>query len=162
MRTCIYPGSFDPITNGHLDIINRAVRIFDKLIVAVGNNENKKPLFTVEERVAFIRQAVNDSKNIAVESFSGLLVDFARKRDAIAIIKGLRALTDFEFEFQYALLNKDLDADIETVFMMTNIKYSYLSSSIVKEIAINNGSINELVPECIMEDILKKIRRNGG
>ena len=153
----VYPGSFDPITNGHLDIIYRAVCICDRLIVAVGSNESKKPTFTVEERIELIQAAVGDRSNIQITGFTGLLADFVRKAGAKAVIKGLRAMSDFEYEFQMALLNKKLEPDMETLFMMTNVNYSYLSSSAVKEIARNGGCIEGLVPDCIRERIVKKL-----
>jgi len=153
----IYPGSFDPITNGHLDIITRAVHICDKLIVAVGSNESKKPVFTVEERIDMIKSSIGDMENVEVTSFSGLLVDFARKVNAKTIIKGLRAITDFEYEFQMALLNKKLEPEMETLFMMTNVKYSYLSSSAIREIARNGGCIEGLVPDSIRDKIMRKL-----
>lgn len=153
----IYPGSFDPITNGHLDIITRAARICDKLIVAVGNNESKKHAFTVDERIDLIKHVLKGRDDIVVTSFSGLLVDFAKKRGSKTIIKGLRAMSDFEYEFQMALLNKNLEPDMETLFMMTNVSYSYLSSSAVKEIARNGGNIEGLVPDCIKDKIIKKL-----
>lgn len=155
---CVYPGSFDPVTNGHIDIINRAARICDKLIVAVGSNETKKPAFTVDERINLIRQAVGGLLCIEVTSFSGLLVDFLKKMGAKTVIKGLRAMSDFEYEFQMALLNKSLDPDIETLFMMTSVNYSYLSSSAVKEIARNGGNIDGLVPDCIKQRIFDKLK----
>jgi len=155
---CVYPGSFDPVTNGHLDIINRAVRICDKLIVAVGSNETKKPAFTANERIDMIREAAGGLPCIEVTSFSGLLVDFVKKMGSKTVIKGLRAMSDFEYEFQMALLNKSLEPDIETLFMMTSVNYSYLSSSAVKEIARNGGNIEGLVPDCIRERIFKKLR----
>lgn len=154
---CVYPGSFDPITNGHLDIISRAIKICDKLIVAVGSNESKKPAFSVDERIEFIKCALGGQPDIEVTSFSGLLVKFLKKVGAKAVIKGLRAMSDFEYEFQMALLNKTLEPDIETLFMMTGVNYSYLSSSAVKEIAKNGGSINGLVPECIKDRIVRKL-----
>lgn len=153
----VYPGSFDPITNGHLDIITRAVRICDKLIVAVGSNESKKPAFTVDERMDFIKCALESSEDITVTSFSGLLADFVKKMGSKTVIKGLRAMSDFEYEFQMALLNKNLEPDMETLFMMTGVRYSYLSSSAVKEIAKNGGKIDGLVPECIRERIVNKL-----
>ena len=153
----VYPGSFDPITNGHLDIITRAVRICDKLIVAVGSNESKKPAFTVDERMDFIKCALENSEDITVTSFSGLLADFVKKMGSKTVIKGLRAMSDFEYEFQMALLNKKLEPDMETLFMMTGVRYSYLSSSAVKEIAKNGGKIDGLVPECIRERIVNKL-----
>ncbi len=153
----VYPGSFDPITNGHLDVINRAVRLCDKLIVAVGTNISKKPAFSVEERMDLIRASVGENEKISVMSFSGLLVDFARKNNSKIIIKGLRAMSDFEYEFQMALLNKQLDSDMETLFMMTSVNYSFLSSSVVKEIAINGGNIEGLVPDSIKDRIIKKL-----
>ena len=156
LKICVYPGSFDPVTNGHMDIIKRAAKISDKLIVAVLVNNSKNPVFSLEERVDFLKRALEGYDNIEVESFSGLLVDFIKKKKANAIIKGLRAVSDFEYELQMALLNKTLDPDVETLFMMTSINYSYLSSSAVKEIARNGGNIGDLVPECIREDILKK------
>lgn len=155
----VYPGSFDPITNGHLDIILRASKLCDKLIVAVGRNESKKPSFTVEERIDFIRSSLEGRDDIVVTSFSGLLADFVRKTGAKTVIKGLRAMSDFEYEFQMALLNKNLEPDMETLFMMTNVNYSYLSSSAVKEIAKNGGNIEGLVPECIREKVIKKLTR---
>lgn len=154
---CVYPGSFDPLTNGHLDIISRAAKICDKLIVAVGSNEGKRPAFSVDERIEFIKHVLEGQPNIEVTNFSGLLVDFLRKMGAKTIIKGLRAMSDFEYEFQMALLNKNLDPDIETLFMMTSVNYSYLSSSAVKEIAKNGGSIDGLVPDCLKERIIKKL-----
>jgi len=153
----VYPGSFDPITNGHLDIITRAFRICDKLIVAVGSNESKKPAFTVDERIALIKCALDGREDIIVTSFTGLLADFVKKMGSKTVIKGLRALSDFEYEFQMALLNKNLEPDMETLFMMTSVNYSYLSSSAVKEIARNGGKIDGLVPECIKDRIVNKL-----
>ena len=158
----VYPGSFDPITNGHLDIITRASEICDKLIVAVGSNESKKPAFSVEERIEFIKCALEGRNDIVVTSFSGLLADFVKKADAKTVIKGLRAMSDFEYEFQMALLNKNLEPDMETLFMMTSVNYSYLSSSAVKEIARNGGKIDGLVPECIKERIISKLAVKHG
>lgn len=153
----VYPGSFDPITNGHLDVITRAARICDRLIVAVGSNEIKKPAFDVNERIDLIKCALEGRKDITVISFSGLLADFVKKMGSKTVIKGLRAMSDFEYEFQMALLNKNLEPDMETLFMMTSVNYSYLSSSAVKEIARNGGKIDGLVPECIKERIVKKL-----
>lgn len=153
----VYPGSFDPITNGHLDVINRAVRICDKLIVAVGSNESKKPVFTVEERIDLIRSTVGDRDDIQVTGFNGLLADFLSKMGSKTVIKGLRAISDFEYEFQMALLNKKLEPEMETLFMMTNVNYSYLSSSAVREIARNGGNIDGLVPDCIKDRIITKL-----
>ncbi len=156
MKICVYPGSFDPVTNGHLDIIKRASALCDKLIVAVLTNGSKNPTFTVAERISFLKSVTEDISNIEIESFSGLLVDFIKEKNANAIIKGLRAVSDFEYELQMALLNKILDPKIETLFMMTSINYSYLSSSSVREIASHGGNIEELVPEAIKDDIMKK------
>ena len=153
----VYPGSFDPITNGHLDIITRAARLCDSLIVAVGSNESKKPAFTVEERIDLIKCTLEGREDIMVTSFSGLLADFVKKMGSKTVIKGLRAMSDFEYEFQMALLNKNLEPDMETLFMMTNVNYSYLSSSAVKEIAKNGGNIDGLVPECIKDRVVKKL-----
>lgn len=152
------PGSFDPITNGHLDIIDRASKLCNKVIVAVLNNTNKKPVFTLEERLDFLTRVFEGRPNIEVDSFSGLLIEFMKKKKATVIIKGLRAVSDFEYEFQMALLNKNLDHDIETMFMMTNINYSYLSSSAVKELARFGGNIDGLVPDCIKDDVLRKFK----
>ncbi|MGI6669181.1 MAG: pantetheine-phosphate adenylyltransferase [Acetivibrionales bacterium] len=155
----VYPGSFDPVTNGHLDIIERASVICDKLIVAVGNNERKRYEFSIDERVELIKLALGDRDDILVTDFSGLLADFAREMGAKAVIKGLRAVSDFEYEFQMALLNKILEPSLETLFMMTSVKYSYLSSSAVKEIARNGGNIDGLVPDCIKDIVTAKLTR---
>jgi len=156
LKICIYPGSFDPVTNGHLDIIQRAVEIVDKLIVAIGDNVAKKSSFTLEERLELLRLCLKDYPKVEIGSFSGLLVDYAREKNATLIVRGLRAVSDFESEFQMALMNKHLDPNIETLFMMTNVSYSYLSSSSVKEIARMGGSIEGLVPDCIKDRIEKK------
>jgi pantetheine-phosphate adenylyltransferase len=156
---CVYPGSFDPLTNGHLDIIYRASLIFGKLVVAVGSNESKKAVFSVEERMQLIKSALGSRDDVEVTSFSGLLMDFCRKVGARTVIKGLRAMSDFEYEFQMALLNKNLEPDIETLFMMTGVNYSYLSSSAVREIASNGGNIEGLVPDIIRERIEAKFKR---
>lgn len=158
MKTFIYPGSFDPVTNGHLDIILRAAALCDKLIVAVGDNVNKATTFSKQERIELLRTAIGDVSGITVEPLDGLLTDFAKKKNSKTIIKGLRALSDFEYEFQMALLNKILDSEIETLFMMTNVKYSYLSSSAVKELARNAGKIEGLVPESIRDRVLDKFK----
>lgn len=161
LRIFVYPGSFDPVTNGHLDIIDRASKICDKLIVAVLKNRSKTPVFTMEERVSFIKEILDERPDIEIIPFSGLLVDFMKAHKATTVIKGLRAVSDFEYEFQMALLNKDLDPDIETLFMMTNIKYSYLSSSAVRELASYGGNIKDLVPEIIVERIYKKFKNES-
>lgn len=154
----MYPGSFDPVTNGHLDIIQRASRIYDKLIVGVLNNPSKKtPMFSVEERIDLIRSVTADIPNVEVDSFTGLLVDFAKAKGAQVIVKGLRTVADFEYEFQMALLNKALNPEYETVFLMTDTKYSYISSSMVKELAGFKGDLTGLVPGEIIEKIKEKI-----
>ncbi len=156
MRVAVYPGSFDPITNGHLDIIERASKIFDKVVVGVLNNKNKKPQFTAAERVSLIRAVTGHLENVEAASFDGLLVDFAGRHGANVIIKGLRTVNDFEYEFQMALLNKTLSDDCETMFMMTNSKYSYISSSMVKELAGYNGNLEGIVPSEIIQYIKEK------
>lgn len=143
----VCPGSFDPVTLGHLDIIKRGAKIFDEVYVCVLNNSSKKPLFTVEERCELIRQATKELPNIKVESFHGLLVDYAKQKEAKVILRGLRAVTDFEYEMQGTSMNKVLDDEIETFFMMTNNQYSFLSSSIVKEVAKYHGAVTDLVPK---------------
>ncbi|MBF2580250.1 pantetheine-phosphate adenylyltransferase [Listeria welshimeri] len=158
-KIAVIPGTFDPITNGHLDIIERAAKIFDVLYVAVLNNSSKKPLFTVEERMEMIKQVTAHLPNVAVESASGLTVDYAVKRGATAIVRGLRAVSDFEYEMQIASMNRTLNAEIETFFVMTNTKYSFLSSSMVKEVAQYHGDISELVPEMVNRAIQVKFNK---
>ena len=159
MRTGVYPGSFDPLTNGHLDIIRRASKLFDRLVVGVLVNDSKKnPLFTMEERVALIKKATKDIPNVEVGSFRGLLVDFVKENGAVAIVKGLRAVSDYEYELQMAALNRHIDSDIDTIFLMADIQNSFLSSSVVKEVAWHGGSIDGLVPKEIEEDIVRSIR----
>ncbi len=145
----IYPGSFDPATNGHADVIARASRLFDRVIIAVGRNAQKQPLFSVEERVALLQESCQNMPNVTAEPFDGMLVDFARGHGARVIIKGLRAVSDFEYEFQMALANRHLAPDVETLFLMTSAHHLYLSSSIVKEIARLNGDLTGLVPDAV-------------
>ena len=156
MNVAIYPGSFDPITNGHLDIITRGSKIYDKLIVAVLVNMDKKCLFTIEERVELIKRVTKDLANVEVLSFDGLLVDFAKLNNSKVILKGLRTMSDFEYEFQMALMNSKLDSEIETVFMMTSSAYSYVSSSSVKQVAKFGGSIEGLIPEELIKEVMDK------
>ncbi len=158
MRIAVYPGSFDPITNGHLDVIKRASRLYDKLVVGVLSNGNKTPLFSVEERVAMITSVTNSIENVEVDTFEGLLVDFAASKNATVIVKGLRTVADFEYEFQMALLNKALNPEYETMFMMTDTKYSYISSSMVRELAGFHGDLTGLVPCEIIEKIKEKYK----
>ena len=156
MKIAVYPGSFDPVTNGHLNIIERTAKIVDKLIVAVAVDSKKFTLFSAQERTDMIKDATENLEKVEVQSFSGLLTDFVRKNKANIIIRGMRAISDFEHESQLALMNKSLAPEIETIFMVTCSKYSYLNSSIVKEIASLNGNISQLVPEMV-ENNLKKI-----
>lgn len=158
MRIAVYPGSFDPITNGHLDIIERASRVYDKLVVGVLSNASKTPLFPAEKRVEMIRLVTKHLDNVEVDTFTGLLVDFAASKNATVIVKGLRTVADFEYEFQMALLNKALNPEYETMFMMTNTKYSYISSSMVKELAGFHGDLTGLVPCEIIETIEEKYK----
>lgn len=162
MKIGIYPGSFDPITLGHLDIIIRASRLVDKLIIGVLQNKSKRPLFTAEERVEFIRNVIKDipdAKNVQVEDFDGLLVDFAQEKNASIIVRGLRAVTDFEYELQIAQTNHKLKPNIDTVFFTTSEEYSYLSSSVVKEIASFQGDISKFVPSSIVQLVYDKFNK---
>lgn len=157
MKAAIYPGSFDPITYGHIDIIKRAAEIFDELTVCVLNNKMKTPLFSVEERVKIIEEATKDIPNVKVESFSGLLIDYAKKKDVHVSIRGLRAITDFEYELQIAQTNMKLsNGELDTMFLTTNLEYAYLSSSSVKEIASFNGDISQCVPPFVAELMYQK------
>lgn len=159
MTTAVYPGSFDPVTSGHLDIIRRSSKMFDRLIVAVLNNNLKTPLFSADCRVKMLLKSVEGLENVSVLSFEGLLVDFVRGQNADVVVRGLRAITDFDYELQMAQTNHMLDENIDTVFLTTGLEYSYISSSTVKEIAMFGGDISGLVPECVKEDILKKAKR---
>jgi pantetheine-phosphate adenylyltransferase len=157
-RTAIYPGSFDPLTNGHLDVIQRAAKLFDRVIVAVAENEGKQPLFTLAERVALVKNAVAKLKNVQTDSFDGLLVEYVASKNAQAIVRGLRAVSDFEFEFQLALMNRKLDENIETIFMMPKDTYTFLSSRIVKEIARLGGDVRAFVPPNVQVALKKKLK----
>ncbi|XRG79630.1 pantetheine-phosphate adenylyltransferase [Rossellomorea sp. GAMAL-10_SWC] len=155
-RIAVCPGSFDPITLGHLDIIKRGARVFDEVIVVVLNNSAKNSLFTLEERKELITEATSAIQNVRVDSFSGLLMDYAKKINASAILRGLRAVSDFEYEMQITAMNKKLVDEIDTFFVMTNNQYSFLSSSIVKEVAKYGGNVKDLVPECVNSALTEK------
>jgi pantetheine-phosphate adenylyltransferase len=157
MIRAVYPGTFDPVTNGHLDVIERAAKIFDELIVAVTTNPAKTPWFTLEERVEMLKECCSHLPNVTVEAFEGLLVNFVRQKGAKVIIKGLRAVTDFDYEFQMAAINRKLAPEIETLFLMTSLPYAYLSSSAVKEVASLNGCLKDLVPDNVAERLRKKV-----
>lgn len=159
MRKAIYPGSFDPVTYGHVDIIRRASALVDELVIGVLKNNAKKGMFSTEERIAFLKRVTEDMPNVRIISYDGLLVDCAVKYGTRTIIRGLRAVTDFEYELQLAQTNKRLRPDIDTVFLTTNVEYAYLSSSVVREIAGYGGDISHFVPECIIEDVYKKAKR---
>ena len=159
MRRVIYPGTFDPITNGHLDIIERAMTLFDVVTIGVTTNPAKNPLFSVEERMAMIRQVTANFTNVEVDSFGGLLVDYAKRLGACAIIRGLRAISDFEYEFQMALVNRKISDGIVTVFLMPNEKYTYLNSTIVKELATFSGDISRFVPPLVEAQVKQKLRK---
>ena len=157
MRIGVCPGSFDPVTKGHLDIFERAGRMFDELVVAVFHNPNKHPVFSVEERVKMLEQTTAHLSNVRVDSFSGLLSDYVRQQNTNIIVRGLRMLTDFEYEFQRALLIKHVDPEIETIFVMTSSEYSFVSSSGIKELVNFGGSIHTLVPECVEAEIVRRL-----
>lgn len=157
----IYPGTFDPITYGHIDIIKRSLTVFDKVIVAVAPNPQKAPLFDVRDRVSMIHEATRGIKNLQVEQFEGLLVEFARRQGGIAIVRGLRAVSDFEYELQIALMNRKLDTSMETVFMMPSQEYTYLTSSIVKAVASYGGEIKDFVPETVSKKLKEKLRKGN-
>ncbi|MBC1398297.1 pantetheine-phosphate adenylyltransferase [Listeria fleischmannii] len=158
-KIAVCPGTFDPITNGHLDIIERAAKTFDVIFVSVLKNASKKPLFSLSERIQLIEEATKHLPNVRVESSEGLLVDYAKKKRATVVIRGLRAVTDFEYELQIAAMNRTLDAELETFFVMTNPKYSFLSSSMIREVASYNGDVASLVPKNVNEALLVKYKK---
>ena len=158
MRVAIYPGSFDPVTLGHLDIIERSSKMFDHVIIGVLNNTSKTPLFSLDERVNILNDVISNFNNVSVESFNGLLVDFLREKNSNVIIRGLRALTDFDLEMQMAQSNRMVAPEIDTVFLSTSLQYSYLSSSVVKEYARYGVDLKDFVPECVIEKLLDKMK----
>jgi pantetheine-phosphate adenylyltransferase len=158
-HVAVYPGTFDPVTNGHIDLLERSLGIFDEVIVAVAENPKKQPLFSIDERIAMFRQASRKYRKVIIEGFDGLLVDYARKKGAAAIIRGLRAVSDFEYEMQMALMNRRLDSSIETVFLMPNEEYSFITSTIVKEAASYGGDVSTLVPNVVVAKLRKKFGR---
>ena len=155
-KIAVYPGTFDPITNGHLSIVNRALKIFDKLIIAILNNPQKRPLFTREERMLMIEEVLKSKSNVEVDSFDGLLVDYVIKKNSNVVLRGIRALSDFEFEFQMALMNRKLNRDVQSIFLMTDYKWFYISSTIIKEAASFNGDISGLVPPIVCKKLKEK------
>ncbi len=160
MQAAIYPGTFDPLTCGHLDVIERASRIFERLIVAVGVNTSKEPLFNIEERLDMVREIVKDMPNVEVDSFDGLLVEYCRAKQVYALIRGLRAFSDFEYEFQMALTNRKLAPEVETIFLMPKETHSYLSSSMVRAIAEMRGNIEDFVPPNVRVALEKRVRQS--
>jgi len=156
MSIAVYPGSFDPITNGHIDLIERATKIFDKLIVAVAENPGKSPLFTIEERFDMVKQTTKQFENVIVDRISGLTVDYVKQHGASVIIRGLRAISDFEFELQMALMNRKLNSEIETIFLMPNLQYSYVKSSHIKELAKLGGCLEGLTPDLVIQKLREK------
>jgi pantetheine-phosphate adenylyltransferase len=158
MKSCIYPGSFDPITNGHLDVIRRASGLFDRTIVAVLQNGRKQTFFSVDERVAFIRKATEGIRGVEVATYSGLLADFLRDRKVHFVLRGLRAISDFDYEFQMSATNNALNPEMETVFLMPSLKYSYLSSSIVREVGALGGNLHGMLPDSILPDISDRLK----
>jgi len=156
MKIAIYPGSFDPITNGHLDLIQRALQLFDRLVIAIADNPDKKPLFSADERLEMVKSTVKDLKRVKVVLFTGLLADLAKELEASAFIRGVRAVSDFEFEFQLALMNRKLASKTETVFLIPSEKYTYLSSNLIKDIARFNGEINRFVPKIVERKLKEK------
>ena len=161
MIRAIYPGSFDPVTLGHLDIIRRASRTVNELIVGVLNNGGKTPLFTAEERVEMLREVTKDIPNVKVMAFSGLLVDFARHTDSTVVVRGLRAISDFDYELQMAQTNRKMNPHVDTMFLATSLEYAYLSSSTVKEVAFFDGDISEFVPEPVVEKVRERVKEIG-
>jgi len=155
-KIAVYPGSFDPVTNGHIDIVERGLKVFDKIIVAILHNSSKKFLFTIEERIKMIEESLSGFSNIEVDSFEGLLVDYAKKREANAILRGMRAVSDFEYEFQLALMNRKLNKDVQTVFLMTGLRWIFTSSSIIKEAARFGGDIEGMVPPVVNRKLKEK------
>jgi len=160
MKIAIYPGTFDPITNGHLDIIERAIKVFDSVIVTIARNSSKNPLFSDKERLEMIREVVKGIKQVEVDSFEGLLVNYAKKRNATAVLRGLRAISDFEYEFQLALTNRKLNSTLETVFLMPSERYTYLNSTIVREIARLGGDVSDFVPPIVKKAFDKKFKKH--
>jgi pantetheine-phosphate adenylyltransferase len=160
MKICIYPGTFDPVTHGHLDVLARAARLFDRVVVAVAENKQKRPLFSAEDRVSMIEENLRAFPNVSVCVFDGLLVEFARKQGAVAIIRGLRALADFEYEFQMALMNRHLEEEVETLFVMTKHAYSYTSSHLVKQVGRLGADVSSFVPPNV-EAALKRLAAEG-
>lgn len=159
-KVAVYPGSFDPITNGHLDLLNRALKIFDKIVIAIAENPGKTPLFTLEERVELIRHSVEHHPlrhRLEVDSFQGLLVEYVRQVGANAILRGLRAISDFEYEFQMALMNRKLSSEIETLYLMTGMRWIYISSRIIKEVVVSGGSVSGLVPVPVEKRLVEKL-----
>lgn len=159
-RIAIYPGSFDPVTNGHLDIVRRGTSLFDEVIVAILHNPSKKALFTIDERLDMLKETMKDIPGISFDTFGGLLVDYADKRGAQAILRGMRAVSDFEYEFQLALMNRKLNRDVQTVFLMTGLRWIFTSSSIIKEAAQFGGDVSDMVPAMVNRKIIEKYRRD--
>jgi len=162
MRTVIYPGSFDPLTNGHLDVLQRATKLFDRVVIAIASSDGKHPLFTLEERLALVRESIRGMAKVEADIFEGLLVDYVQRRSAHAVVRGLRAVSDFEFEFQLALMNRKLNDSFETIFMMPKDTYTFLSSRIVKEIARLGGDVSAFVPDHVRAALLAKLSELPG
>ena len=161
MKRVIYPGTFDPVTNGHIDVIQRAIDLFDEVVVTVARNPVKNQMFSVDERVFMLKESLSQFKNVSVDSFDGLIVDHAKSLDAIGIIRGLRAVSDFEFEFQMALMNRKLDENLRTIFLMPNEKYTYLNSTIIRNLAVFHGDVTDFVPPIVVDMLKKKNQING-